>query len=836
MSTTFIGEHLLPGSVGHFFVITSFVAALFSTFSYFRATRTELTNIKSSASWTLLGRWGFFLHSFAVIGIFIALYYIIENHLFEYHYAWEHSSVAMPGKYLLSCFWEGQQGSFMLWSFWHCVLGIIVMKTAKGLETRTMTIISLVQVCLSTMLLGFYISAEYKIGATPFDLMRHAMQGAPIFTNPNYMETKFMQDGNGLNVLLQNYWMVIHPPVLFLGFATSLIPFAYCIAAIWKGEYQSFVKPTINWTLLNGAVLGTGIMMGGAWAYESLNFGGYWAWDPVENASLVPWLTLMAGLHTLLSYKASGRALVATFVLLMLTHLLVWYATFLTRTGILGNTSVHAFTGDGKSMTYHLLFVIAILLAVVLFVLIRNWKKIPRIKTEEGTFTREFWMFVGSVILFLSSLQIIITTSIPVWSPLAKFFTGNDIAPPNEPMTHYNNIQVWIAVVLGILSGSTLYMKYKTENIKVLLKQLLLPTSVALVMTVFIVWGQKITLGQYVLMLFAASYGMVANIYYGIAIQKTKFKKLGASVAHFGFATVLLGILLSSYNKHVISNNTDGKVINMGKKTIQENQKESMENIVLYLNAPVRMGEYQATYIGDSEVEGKDKRIYYKVKMIRNDSATKNITEEFMLYPDAFINPKGSQGLSANPSTKHYIDRDIFTYINQAPDKSKEKAPTYNSHLLKKEGDTIFVRGGYMIYNGLIKGATDTRYKLGDSDLAVKVSLAVYYADSFVKNIEPAFVMRNYLNQKSLKIDYIEDTNLNMELYTRFSNLIIEGKDKPVAEVAVMQTDTKDEFIVLKAIVFPYINVLWAGVIIMVFGFFISLGNGFEKLKNVAGK
>src|SRR5690606_19720080 len=114
----------------------------------------------------------------AIMGIFIALYYIIAHHLFEYHYAWEHSSKALPMQYLLSCFWEGQQGSFMLWSFWHCVLGLVVMKTSKQLESRVMTVIAVVEVALATMLLGFYFGPEIKVGSTPFMLLRDAMSEA----------------------------------------------------------------------------------------------------------------------------------------------------------------------------------------------------------------------------------------------------------------------------------------------------------------------------------------------------------------------------------------------------------------------------------------------------------------------------------------------------------------------------------------------------------------------------------------------------------------------------------------------------------------------------------
>jgi cytochrome c-type biogenesis protein CcmF len=821
MDTQFIGEHLRPGQLGHFFVITSFVAALFSAFSYFRAVRTEHSDPHNSNFWLLLGRSGFILHTAAVISIFVALYYIITNHLFEYHYAWEHSSRDMPRKYLLSCFWEGQQGSFMLWTFWQGVLGLVVMRTAKEMETRTMAIIAMVQVCLCTMILGMYLGPDIKIGSTPFMLLRNAMQNAPIFAMPNYMS--FVQDGNGLNVLLQNYWMVIHPPILFLGFSLTLIPFAYCIAALWKGDYKSFVKPTIVWALAGGAVLGTGIMMGGAWAYESLNFGGYWAWDPVENASLVPWLTLVAGLHTLLVYRSTGRALTITFILLAISHLLIWYSTFLTRTGILGKTSVHAFTGDGKALTYHLLVVIGGLLLLTIWLLVIRWKKLPRIKTEETTLSREFWMFIGSVILFLASIQIAITTSIPVWSPLAKWITGKDFAPPTDPMAHYNSIQVWVAFIIGLLSATVIYMRYKESDARVVGKRLGLTAIIAAALTAFVAWGQQITTWQYVLMLFAACYGIVANIYYGISVQKGKLKNLGPTVSHLGFATVLLGILLSSYNKHAISNNTTGESFNFGKSPM-ENARESAENVILFKGVPVAMGEYFATYVGDSDVAGKDKRIYYKVSYERRDSATKAVTERFMLYPDAFINPKGQSGLSANPSTRHYWHKDIFTYISAASDKSAADTAAYKSYSVNKPGDTVFLAKGYMVFEGIGKDVHDKRYVPGAEDLSVSAKFKVYDMSGPIGEINPLYIVkdRRYAT-------YMEDTLQSIGLYARFANLTVKSATEATAEIMVKQDDPKDDYIVLKALVFPYINVLWLGVIVMVLGFFISMGNMLRK-------
>ncbi len=827
MAAEFIGEHLLPGKLGYLFIIVSFVAALFSTFTYFKAASTEKTDLSGSNSWLRLARGGFILHTLAIICIFSTLYYVITNHLFEYHYAWSHSSYDLPGKYLLSCFWEGQEGSFMLWMFWHSVIGLVVMRTAGKLESRTMAIIAMVQVILGTMLLGLYFGDSIQIGSNPFKLLRHAMQDAPIFSSPNYMN--FIKDGNGLNISLQNYWMVIHPPVLFLGFALSLVPFAYCVAALWTGDYKSFIKPTIAWSLLGGAVLGTGIMMGGAWAYESLNFGGYWAWDPVENASLVPWLVLIAGLHTLLIYKSTGRALSATIIFLLLSHLLIWYSTFLTRTGILGKTSVHAFTGDGEALYYHLLIVLGWLALIGVGLLLLRWKQLPRIKTEETTLSREFWMFIGSAVLCISAVMIITITSLPVWAPLAKKITGKDFAPPLNPVATYNSTQVWIAIIIGLLAGLTLFMKYKQTDAATLWKRIAIVAGISVVMTVLIGWGQKITTPQYVVMLFTSCFAVVASIAYGLQVQKLKFRNLGPSVSHFGFGAVLLGILLSSYNKHAISINTTGEVLNFGKATAEEEAKESRENELLPFGRAVAMGEYFATYIGDSSVPGKDRRVYYKVRFDRMDATAKKVEEQFMLYPDAFINPKGNEsGLSANPSTKHYWNRDIFTYISMATDKTKADTSSYHEHQVKNPGDTIYLKAGYMVFNGFRKNAQDARYPAGPDDITIAADITAYDVYGGSHKMAPLFVLQN----RGESLYRLEDTVKLMDLYVRFDNFNVKSPEDISASIQTKQTDPMDDFIVLKALVFPYINVLWLGVIIMVFGFFISIG----KLITTGGK
>lgn len=440
----YIGEHLLPGKIGHLFIILSFVASIIATVSYFLSARS--TDPINAESWKKLGRITFFIDVVSILGIFVILYSLIANHRYEYQYVYKNSGNDLEPKYILSSLWSASEGSFILWTLWHAVLGVVLTFTAKKWEAPVMAVLSFTQVCLATMMLGIFFFGT-KIGANPFALFREQMPDLPVFQFADYATR--IRDGNGLNMLLQNYWMVIHPPVLFLGFASTVIPFGFAIGGLITKKYGEWVKPALPWALFSACVLGVGIMMGGAWAYESLSFGGYWAWDPVENASLVPWLTLIAGIHTLLIYKSTGRSLQTSFFLIALTFILILYSTFLTRSGILGETSVHSFADLGmNAQLYLFLYVffwlpsiaslngrnkkllalgasvlflflagfvhpifalISPIAALVLFLVNMN-KLIPAIKKEEAASSREFWMFIGSLVILFSAILIIVQT------------------------------------------------------------------------------------------------------------------------------------------------------------------------------------------------------------------------------------------------------------------------------------------------------------------------------------------------------------------------------------------------------------------------------------------
>ena len=198
----------------------------------------------------------------------------------------------------------------------------------------------------------------------------------PILWNVSPEEFKLMEipgDGTSMNPLLMNPWMIAHPPVLFLGYASSTIPFGYAIAALLKGDYNSWIKKSYPWVIFSMLTLGVGIFMGGYWAYLVLGWGGYWGWDPVENSSLIPWLVSVALMHGLMLQSRKDLLKRSNIVMALAYFILVFFSTFLTRSGVLSDFSVHSF---GKSrIIYFLLAEIVFLIIVSAFLFIRRYKK-----------------------------------------------------------------------------------------------------------------------------------------------------------------------------------------------------------------------------------------------------------------------------------------------------------------------------------------------------------------------------------------------------------------------------------------------------------------------------
>jgi len=800
----YIGEHLLPGRIGHFFAVLSFASSFVAMIAYFKATNAK--DPAEVASWRKMGRIAFRIDVFSVFAVFLTIIYIIQARYFEYNFAWEHSSRALSFKYLLACIWEAQEGSFLLWTLWNCILGLILMRKAGKWETPVMTVISFAQFCVATMIIGLYFF-DQRVGFNPFLLVRQLpqMSAAPIFSRADYLSFPQMQDGQGLNALLQNYWMVIHPPVLFLGFSSTIVPFAFAIAGLWKKQYGDWTRVALPWTLFSACVLGTGVMMGAAWAYESLSFGGYWAWDPVENASMVPWLVMIAGLHTMVVYNATGHSLRATHFFLITQFLLVLYSTFLTRSGILGDLSVHAFVESGMNTQLFLFVLVFLVPAYVLFII--RYKKIPHIVKEEATDSREFWMFIGSLILFLSALFVIISTSLPVFN----LFTKQKWSIGDDAPFAYNRIEIFIAILLGLFTAITQYLKYKGTPRDYIVKKLWLPTVIALVISILISVFGGIHYDKYGagfltaihLAIFAAVYAVVANLSYIRIGLKGKLRAAGPSIAHVGFGLMLVGILISSSKKEVLSNNTTGILLPF----TPESKQDPMENITLLKGVRTDMGKYWSTYINNDSVDSHHRITYYHIRFEKKDG-----TRQFDLFPYFLKNTKGQEGASPNPDKYHYWDRDFFTYISATnPERSGDTAQFRGSAMAVK--DTAYYSKGYIILDSVVVNPDNDKYHFSRTDTALMAKVTVIGKDSTHFTAYPVYYIKDNAPH------FINDTIFPQDLAIRLNRVT---EDKKI-ELGIKESTDMVPFVALKVLEFPQINILWIGTIIMIIGFVMSI-------------
>lgn len=807
----YIGEHLLPGQIGHFFALLFIVAAGAATIAFFAASKHPNDSLEYK-SWLRLARSIFLVETISVLALFITLFYIISHHYFEYKYAFNHSDKNLQFEYLLSCFWEGQEGSFMLWAFWHCVLGWWIIRQQSFWEAGVMGVINLAQFCLASMLIGLYFWGN-KVGSSPFILLRHDTE-APIFSNPNYLQ--LLGDGKGLNTLLQNYWMVIHPPVLFLGFASTIVPFSFAIAGLLKNRHE-WTTPALHWAGFSAAVLGLGVMMGAAWAYESLSFGGYWAWDPVENASLVPWLTLVAGLHTNLIYKNSGYSLRTTYFFYIITFCLILYSTFLTRSGILGDTSVHAFTD--LEMNTQLLLFLFIFLFPALFLFLFRYRTIPAIAKEEDSYSREFWIFIGSLVLFLAGIVIIAKTSVPVFN---KVF-GTKIAPPEDTEYAYNQIQIFVAIVIGILSAITQYLKYATTPKSYLAKNIIIPTVTAVVISLAISYFGNIQftkkglgfLWAIHIAIFASVYAVVANASYIWLVLKGKWKVAGASVAHVGFGLMLVGILISSSKKTVLSWNTTG-ITPLSANSKGSAAGDPAENITLFKGLPTDMGRFLVTYRNDS-LNPKDRKRYFDIHFQAKKGA-----EQFSLYPDVIKQNKGGEGFAANPAARHYWDKDIFVYITSFQESNQTDTSTFQPRQIKV-GDTLFYNSGWMRLDSVSVNPTNRTSQYTPDETAVFLNMTLEAKNGSRYPAHPGMALKG--NQWRP----IVDTIVAQSLAITFNRVVDEKKG--LLEIGVKQSGAITSLLTLKVYEFPMINLLWLGTILMVIGFLMSVINRFRLLK-----
>jgi cytochrome c-type biogenesis protein CcmF len=430
-------------NVGYLILITAMLLTAFGMVVGFWGGQTRNSKLAASS----------FNAIFAAAGLVGAAAIILWGGLltdqFQLSYVWNHSERALPTFYKFAALWGGQAGSLL---FWTLILSIYSVIVGVGNRDQHQRLMPYVNAVLHGTMLFFLVLLVFA-------------------TNPFEQVGFVPEDGRGLNPLLQNYWMVIHPVMLYLGYVGMAVPFAFAVAALLSKKLDNeWVRSVRRWTLIPWMFLSAGIIMGSQWAYMELGWGGYWAWDPVENASFLPWLTGTAFLHSIIIQEQRGILKVWNMVLIWLTYFLVILGTFTTRSGII--ESVHSFARSDVG-PFFLTFLILILFGFVWLL----FKRLPLLKDEqsidsyasrEAAFMANNWIFTAIAFATLWG------TFFPMFS---EIFTGDKIS---VAAPFFNKVNGPLFLMLFVLTGAGPLLGWRHTSVAALRKQFTWPLVGAL--------------------------------------------------------------------------------------------------------------------------------------------------------------------------------------------------------------------------------------------------------------------------------------------------------------------------------------------------------------------
>lgn len=581
-----------------------------------------------------------------------------------------------------------------------------------------------------------------------------------------------------------------------------------------------------------------------------LEFRGLLELGSSGNAVYVPWLILVAAIHTMITFKKSATALKTSFVLVILSFILVLYATFLVRSGVLGDASVHSFTDLGLSG--QLLIYLLFFMGVAIFLTARAWKNLPTSEREASVYSREFWIFLGAMTLGLMSFQVILPTSIPAWNALVESFGGiSNVAPPADQIGFYTKFQLWFAVVLALLTSVGQFFWWQKIDKKTLRDSLVTPYVVSILLSTAIIVLAKVYEWKYMILVLAGMFTIVANATILIKLlKKSTFKLAGGSLAHIGLGMILIGIMFSSGYSEVIS-------MNMSGLTYSNSWEDEMnkEHVLLWINKPTQMKDYTVVYRGrqkkavgipeyvpakilaatgevNEAIALEDYKTYFKkgdtvmLVLEENDyfkiDYLQNEALQFSLSPMSQFN-EGMGGLISSPDSKIYLNKDLYTYVaamNDFADPEWKEDETYEV----APGEQFHVSDFVAYFDGAEVLKEIDGYTLKEGDVAVKAKIRVLDYD-VEKLLEPTFIIRDNQVGKLPVVDSELGIKISMEN-------ILPDQNKFVFKVNQYQKD----YVVMKAIVKPYINVLWIGTIVMLFGFTVAIFRRFDEFVKMRDK
>ena len=380
---------------------------------------------------------------------------------FRLVYVAAHSNKTMPIWYKFAAWWGGQEGSLLFWAFLLATYSAVASITSRGRFRDMMPYVTSVLMTTEAFFLGLV-----AFSLSPFSVF---VVGKGI---------QDVGDGQGLNPLLQYWTMVIHPPMLYLGYVGFTVPFAFAIASlITKQPGEAWIHETRRWTIVTWLFQSTGIVLGAGWAYAVLGWGGYWGWDPVENASLLPWITATAFLHSVMMQEKKGMMKVWNMVLISSTFFLCIFGTFLTRSGVV--SSVHAFAQSpiGK---YFVTF-LAIGIAATVYLILDRLDYLRSESHLESVISRESSFLFNNLILLASCFAVLWGTLFPV---ISEALTGDKISV-DRPF--FERVNVPIGLFLLFLTGVGPLIAWRRSSVESLKRAFLWPSVAAVVLMISLV-------------------------------------------------------------------------------------------------------------------------------------------------------------------------------------------------------------------------------------------------------------------------------------------------------------------------------------------------------------
>jgi len=702
----------------------------------------------------LLGRITFTFASSLIFILSVLLMWGLHTHQFQWQYVFSYSSRDLNSFYLTSTFWGGQEGTFLLWLLLGSIYGLTIIKRRLKDETLVMSFLVLVQAFIAIIL----------IKKNPF------IYAWDIFPD-HFNIGEVPLDGRGLNPLLQDPWMIIHPPILFVGYSSTSILFAFAMSALIRRDYSNWIKQVFPYALFVSLALGTGIILGGYWAYTTLGWGGYWGWDPVENSSLIPWLTSLAFLHTSVIQRRQGGLKKTNIFLALLTFILVLWGSFLTRSGVLTDFSVHSFS-ESELNTYLIAFVILFSgIAFLSFLYYTN-----KVKSEHvGSFffTRESFMLFGMLALILSAVFTFLGTSAPLYT---GWFSEQ---PSDVSLDYYHLLNAPIAIILGFFIAFSPVLNWKrqsTEKLKGTRWQIFASIGISA-----FAWylGLDDPIPLIIFSIFVLA--ILINMKIVIRLLLKKSIQFGGYLAHVGIGLMMIGIITSS-------------------------AYEKVEKITLPIGTEKSVLGYEMTYTGFRlSNDGKDAAV---VEVQRNGS--KLLEAEPKFYWSEF-----NQAYMRNPSVHNLWLKDL--YISPIQLIAAEK---------KREGTTVTLTENKEVpfenYFLIFRGYEMNGHERTEGEIFIQ-AIINGSGPGGEFTIRPAIKVVN--QNKSVIPVNLTGTNRQVQ---------IEGINFEAKSIALKiynnineseNSEENKEMLAIEITEKPLINLLWIGTALMIAGLVISIIN-----------